>query len=360
MLRSIISCKFQSPIRIGQMHFAVSLEPHRNSKLKRSYIYPRHPQHVDDDAVTRIEAAAAAPATQSVSGKKRNETAEARATRSKQLGTNAVMRRRREPFPSLHVYLDMMSQPCRSLALYLHLTATPHTVHYLRLARFEHRTPALAELNPAQKLPAAAFFPADAPTDAPLLHGMGESVAIVRLVDSLRRLAGAATPALDRLYPADGKDGLYARARVDEVLDFYHTTLRLGCGLVTRQYLFKLPAVQVRPEDDPQLALGLKTLREALRRMETMVGKDGSSFLAGTAEASIADIFCAVELFHVVGRIGPLPFLDVAVEYPRIQRWMERVAEVSSWDDVHEVFYAARQRLLTKLQQMGEAPLARL
>lgn len=271
--------------------------------------------------------------------------------------------RRRAPFPALHVYLDMMSQPCRALALYLHLTATPHVAHHLRLARGEHRTPALAALNPAQKLPAAAVLPPRGdPADA-RLHAMGESVAIVRLVDALRRRAAdAPPPALDRLYPSDGDGdgGAYARARVDEVLDFYHTVLRLGCGLVTRQYLFRLPAVHVRPEDDPELALGVEKLREALERMEAILGKDGVSFLAATLEASIADIFCAVELFHVVARAGPLPFLDVAAEYPRVHQWMERVAELDGWDTVHDVFYAARRRLVSRLEQQQSKPLARL
>lgn len=260
------------------------------------------------------------------------------------------------PFPSLHVYLDMMSPPCRSLALYLNATATPHVTHYLRLARWEQRTAAIAELNPAQKLPAAAFFPPGDPQPGRKLHGMGESVAIVRLIDALHRRGGATTPALDRLYPVD----VYVRARVDELLDFYHTTLRLGCGLVSRQYLWKLPAVQVRPEDDPQLALGVNVLREALARMKAMLDEDGESFLAGTAEASIADIFCAVELFHVVGRMGPLPFLSVAAEYPPVQQWMERVADVDDWDAVHNVFYAARRRLVSRLQQTRDTPLARL
>lgn len=268
--------------------------------------------------------------------------------------------REREPFPALHVYLDMMSQPCRSLSLYLHLTSTPHAAHYLRLSRGEHRTKAIAAINPAQKLPAATFMPAASVSNT-MRHTMGESVAIVRLVDALRRRTEPATPALDRMYPGDSdEDGVYARARVDEVLDFYHTTLRLGCGLVTQQYLFKLPAVRTKPEDNPRLALGIEVLRSALEQMEGMVENGACDFLAGTPDASVADIFCAVGLFHVVELGGPLPFLDVSVEFPSVERWLRRVVELDGWNEVHDIFHAACRRLKDKSQRGRAFPAARL
>ncbi|KAM9446896.1 glutathione S-transferase theta-2 isoform 1-T1 [Clarias gariepinus] len=53
----------------------------------------------------------------------------------------------------LEVFVDLLSQPCRALIIFLTVNKIPHTVHTVALRRGENRTPKFTKLNPMQKVP---------------------------------------------------------------------------------------------------------------------------------------------------------------------------------------------------------------
>lgn len=252
-------------------------------------------------------------------------------------------------FPKLDIYIDLLSQPCRFLLLYLKLTLFPHTVHLVRIARGDHKRPPISQLNPEEKLPTVALYSQSAPSPVPPsatpLHAMGESVAIIRLVNRIATAHRSTHPAV-----ADNVD-LWCpkcdpeRAQVDEILDFYHNTLRVGCGLITQRYIFRLP-VRVTLRDDPLLSYGVKLFLDALRRIERILEK--ATWVARTSAATIADLVCATEIYALhLG--GPVPFFDIARDYPRVSMWLGHISQLQHFEDVHKPFNYARQKIAEKV-----------
>uniref|UniRef100_A0A8C9TSC9 Glutathione S-transferase theta 2 n=1 Tax=Scleropages formosus TaxID=113540 RepID=A0A8C9TSC9_SCLFO len=53
----------------------------------------------------------------------------------------------------LEVYLDLLSQPCRAVHIFLSHNKIPHKLRIVALRKGEHKTPEFTKLNPMQQVP---------------------------------------------------------------------------------------------------------------------------------------------------------------------------------------------------------------
>ena len=212
----------------------------------------------------------------------------------------------------LKVFLDLVSQPSRAVALLLEINSIPYTKVVVNLGKGEHFSHSeLKAANPNIKVPA-------------LQEGgftLYESGAILRYLCSSRHLP-------DHWYPRD----LRKRALVDQYLDWHHLNVRIGSATwFFIQYITKKPATDPRVLESKQLLLKTFDILNdsTLRDNKFLIGK----------EISIADIQAVCELSQhwMVG-------LELYAGYPNIERWVAACKEELQphFDKVHAVTYKIR------------------
>ncbi|XP_016314415.1 glutathione S-transferase theta-1-like isoform X1 [Sinocyclocheilus anshuiensis] len=54
---------------------------------------------------------------------------------------------------AVKAYLDLVSQACRAVLIFLKHNKIPHTVENIAIRKGQHKTPEFTKLNPMQKLP---------------------------------------------------------------------------------------------------------------------------------------------------------------------------------------------------------------
>lgn len=132
---------------------------------------------------------------------------------------------------SVRIFADWLSQPSRAVIWMARLGEIPHEVVETRIAKLQHRSDSFAAVNPSKQVPAIQEVrqPSRKVASSALTRPhrripaqedgfcLSESAAI------LPYLAGK-TEAGRAWYPADPR----SRARVDEMLHWYHGCVRLG------------------------------------------------------------------------------------------------------------------------------------
>jgi len=106
---------------------------------------------------------------------------------------------------TLTLYYHPLSQPSRTLLIFLHLTGIKHEKKVIDLIKGEHKTPEYSKVNPLQVIPAIQ--------DGDFC--LGESEAIVKYLMNTRKVGSM-------YYPTHPKD----RALVDKYMPFHHSTFR--------------------------------------------------------------------------------------------------------------------------------------
>ncbi|XP_030847850.1 glutathione S-transferase theta-1 [Strongylocentrotus purpuratus] len=211
---------------------------------------------------------------------------------------------------TVQLYVDMRSQPCRAVVMFLKLTDIPHELQYIDIFAGEHKKPEFADKFPLQTLPGLKdgdFY-------------LGEMVAIFHYL-----IAKYANKIEDHWYPKD----LEARARVDEYIAFHHTGTRGKCMALFVAEVFA-PA-----KDKEKIKTEAKNLKQGLDKIETCFLKD-NNFLCGN-EISIGDIMAVCEFmqFTVNGR-------DIFKDNPKMKGHMDRVKArlQPTFDEIHAKIYA--------------------
>uniref|UniRef100_A0A8C5LMH6 glutathione transferase n=1 Tax=Leptobrachium leishanense TaxID=445787 RepID=A0A8C5LMH6_9ANUR len=216
------------------------------------------------------------------------------------------------------IYLDLLSQPSRSVYMFAKVTKIPVKYEMVQVFRGEHLTEEFGKINPFHKVPA-------------LKHEdfcLSESTAIL-----LYLARNFNTP--DHWYPSD----LEKRARVDEYLAWQHTNTRLHAGKV---FWAKGMAKAVYGEEicseklDPvllQLNITLTNIEESFLQEKR--------FLVGD-EISIADLMAIAELMQAVAG-----GLDLFKDRPKLAAWKQRVVAAVG----EELFIEAHEKILTVLEK---------
>lgn len=211
---------------------------------------------------------------------------------------------------TLRLHYDPASTTCRPIILFASESGIPLDYHLVDLFSDEHRSEAYTRLNPNQAVPVLEH-------DGFVLT---ESSAILKYLADLTD-----SPA----YPRE----LKARARVNEVMDWFNTYLMRDYvyGLVYSRVLshYRLPGQahqQVISLHEPRAAKRLKAL-------DTWIGS--KTFICGN-DITVADYFGSG-----IVSAGELVGYDLR-PWPSVSRWLNTMKALPTWDEVHAGFYGWR------------------
>ncbi|XP_067231913.1 glutathione S-transferase theta-1b [Chanodichthys erythropterus] len=222
---------------------------------------------------------------------------------------------------SLEIYLDLISQPCRSVYIF----AKKNNV------QFDHKKIALFEgyqygeefgkINLLRKLPAIK--------DGDFC--LAESVAIMMYLAEKFH-----TP--DYWYPAD----LQKRARVNEYLSWQHSAIRMhGSKILWFKLLIpKALGVEVPKE---KMDTAEEYLDGSLKLFEEKFLQD-RPFIVGD-QISLADLVAVVEIMQPLGA-----GMDVFENRPKLKAWKDRVREeigVELFDEAHQAILSLQEAVET-------------
>jgi len=208
------------------------------------------------------------------------------------------------------LYVDLLSQPCRALALLIRQARLDNVKEKpISLRKGQHKTEEYKKINPSTEVP--AYVSEDG-------WALPESVAILRFICGTQKFD-------DHWYPVEPR----ARARVDEFLAWQHVGLRGKAVPVFLAVTFhKMRTGTVNKET---LKEKCGELEEALTQMEKKF-LSGRDFVAGS-NISVADLFGVCEIMQPI-----LAGYDVNKRHPVIADWIKRVkaAVQPHFDDVHK------------------------
>ncbi|NP_001085203.1 glutathione S-transferase theta 1 L homeolog [Xenopus laevis] len=223
----------------------------------------------------------------------------------------------------LTLYLDLMSQPCRSVYIFAKANKIPFNNHQVRLFKGDHFSEEFGKVNVLRKVPALK--------DGDFL--MAESTAM--LLYMARKYK---TP--DHWYPSD----LQKCARVDEYLAWQHTNTRPhGSKVFWVKCLTPLILGQEAPAEKVDAVV--TEFNTSMKNLEEKFLGD-KLFIAGD-EISVADLVAIVEIMQVMaGDINPFD------DRPKLAAWKKRVVEALG----EELFMEAHKEILNS-KQMASEPL---
>uniref|UniRef100_T1IZ07 glutathione transferase n=1 Tax=Strigamia maritima TaxID=126957 RepID=T1IZ07_STRMM len=222
---------------------------------------------------------------------------------------------------ALKVYYDLMSQPARSLIIYLKYCKIPFTECPIALRNGEHLSEDYAKINRFKKVPAIDH------------NGfkLAESVAIFRYISR-------EFPAAEKLYPKNSQ----SQAKIDEFLEWHHINLR---GSAAMYFMTKaiLPRMTGKPVDENQLKSYGKKIEEAVNTIETLFIRN-QPFLTGN-EISVADVLAACELEQPLS-VG----YDIYGGHEKMSEWMKRVQNALQpyYNEVHAIVHKIGKNYPTK------------
>ncbi|XP_054852821.1 glutathione S-transferase theta-1-like [Eublepharis macularius] len=224
----------------------------------------------------------------------------------------------------LELYLDLLSQPCRSVYIFAKKNGIPFEFKHVLLLKGQHKAEEFSKVNIFRKVPALKDDD----------FTLAESIAI--LLYLARKFK---TP--DHWYPSD----LQKRARVDEYLSWQHTATRL---YGTKVFFIKalVPLLLDEPLPPAKLDGALEELKETLKLFEEKFLQD-RPFIVGN-EISLADLVAIVELMQPLGA-----GYDIFEGRPKLAAWRRRVEEAIGKD----LFLEAHEQLL-KPKDMTKEPLS--
>ncbi|XP_040205090.1 glutathione S-transferase theta-4 [Rana temporaria] len=221
------------------------------------------------------------------------------------------------------LFLDLMSQPCRSVYILAKANNIPFTNHGVLLFKGEHLSEEFGKVNPLRKVPA-------------LKDGdftMAESTAILLYLANKYK-----TP--DHWYPAD----LQKRARVDEYLAWQHTNTRPhGSKLFWLKVMTPfLLGHEAEPEKLEPVVAEFNTTLTTIEQ-QFLAGKP---FIAGD-KISIADLVAIVEIMQPVAG-----GFDAFENRSKLADWKKRVEEAIG----AELFQEAHEKIL-RVKEMQNMPI---
>ncbi|XP_073510435.1 LOW QUALITY PROTEIN: glutathione S-transferase theta-3-like [Phyllobates terribilis] len=216
----------------------------------------------------------------------------------------------------LTLYLDLLSQPCRTVYIFAKANNIPFNHQEVLLFRGDQMKEDFGNVNPLRKVPS-------------LKDGdftMAESIAILQYLINKYK-----TP--DHWYSSD----LQKRARVDEYLSWQHTNTRPHRLFWVKGMTPYLLGHEAAREN---LNPALSEFNGTLTAIETKFLQN-KQFFAGH-EISIADLVAIVQIMQAIS-----PGIDVFEDKPKLSAWKQRVKEAIGADlfrEAHESMMQLKER----------------
>ena len=196
----------------------------------------------------------------------------------------------------LHVYGHPLSQPSRSLIIFLKLSDILFEHHLIDLIKDGYLTEEFASINPFQLVPAIVHRN----------YNLWESSAIIAYIADAFNVD-------NNWYPKDIK----IRGRINSYLHWHHQNVR---DPIAEFLIYKIIAPKFfgTSEITPEIERPLKAkFEECLNNIKWVLAETGN--IARTAEPSIADIFAYSELAQ-----AELINFDLT-PYPEVKAWYDRI-----------------------------------
>ncbi|XP_023664084.2 glutathione S-transferase theta-3-like isoform X1 [Paramormyrops kingsleyae] len=228
----------------------------------------------------------------------------------------------------LEIYLDLISQPCRSVYIFAKKNNIPFEFKKILLFKGEQYSEEFGKVNYFRKVPVIK--------DGDFT--LSESIAILTY---LAEKYG--TP--DHWYPAD----LQTRARVHEYLSWQHSGMRGIAGKILWLRLMIPKAFEIDVPKERMDSL-LVDLEGSLTAFEEKFLQD-KPFIAGQ-KISLADLVAIVEIMQPVGA-----GVNVFEVRPKLSAWKDRVrAEIGSalFDKAHQMIFNTEEVAKTLDPSMKE------
>ncbi|KAG7480557.1 hypothetical protein MATL_G00057510 [Megalops atlanticus] len=211
----------------------------------------------------------------------------------------------------LELFLDLHSQPCRSVFIFAKKNNIAFEFKKIDLAAGEQYGEEFGKISIMRKVPVMK--------DGDFI--LTESVAILKYMAEKFK-----TP--DHWYPAD----LQRRARVNEYLAWQHSAMRTHGSKV---FWFKamIPILTGAEVPKEKMDSAMEDLNMSLKLFEDKFLQD-RPFVAGD-QISLADLVAIVEVMQPVG-VG----VDVFKDRPKLSAWRERVKKelgMALFDEAHDV-----------------------
>ena len=205
----------------------------------------------------------------------------------------------------VHVYLDLGSQPSRTVLWLCRLLKVPHELHVLRLDKGDSKTPDYLKIHPMGKVPAIVY------EDRPMI----ESSAIC--IWLCQKFGG------EKYFPRSPD----AQFPVNSYLG-WHNTFRGGCAGFFGGAIMR-PVAAGKKLEAERVARLEKNLDDVLRLLEN-VWLNGKPYICGD-NVTLADLQAINELNQV------LPFHSTCLsKYPQIRNWVSRMELYPGYNEMME------------------------
>ncbi|XP_029366321.1 glutathione S-transferase theta-1a [Echeneis naucrates] len=196
----------------------------------------------------------------------------------------------------MELYLDLLSQPCRSVFLFAKLARIPFDFKHVDLSAGHQHSEEFGQISMIRKVPVMK--------DGSFV--LTESVAILEYMAQKYSVA-------DHWFPAD----LQQRARVNEYLSWQHMNLRAhGSKVFLLRILFPVIMGSEAPKDKMDAAM--EDLKQSLNLLEAKFLQN-KPFIIGD-KISLADLVALVEIMQPVGA-----GVNVFEGRPKLTAWRDRV-----------------------------------
>ncbi|XP_073321757.1 glutathione S-transferase theta-1a [Pagrus major] len=213
----------------------------------------------------------------------------------------------------MELYLDLHSQPCRSVFLFAKAVGIPFEFKLVDLAAGQQYTEEFGKISVMRKVPVMK--------DGSFV--LTESVAILKYLAQKHSSSVA-----DHWYPADLKQ----RACVNEYLSWQHMNLRAhGSKVFLLRALYPIIMGSEVPKEKMDAAV--EDLNQSLNLLEEKFLQN-KPFIVGD-KISLADLVAVVEIMQPVGT-----GLDVFEGRPKLIAWRERLKKELGeklFNEAHEV-----------------------
>uniref|UniRef100_A0A672MN32 glutathione transferase n=1 Tax=Sinocyclocheilus grahami TaxID=75366 RepID=A0A672MN32_SINGR len=226
---------------------------------------------------------------------------------------------------AVKAYLDLVSQACRAVLIFLKDNKIPHTVENIALRKAQQKTPEFAKLNPMQKLPV-----------------LEDNGFVLTESDAILKYLAIAYNVPDHWYPKMPEK----RARVDEYTAWNHANMRTHISSIFLHEVgfdVLLPRMG-QPANPEKLKKVLADLDGTLDKLENVFLKN-QAFLCGD-DISLADLLAVCELMQPLcsGR-------DILKDRPKLLSWRSQVQSAlsDSFEEAHSVVYQIREKFTAKL-----------
>ncbi|XP_012671417.1 glutathione S-transferase theta-2 [Clupea harengus] len=223
---------------------------------------------------------------------------------------------------AVEVYLDLLSQPCRAVQIFLRCTTIPHTVKPVALRKGENKTSEFTKLNPMQKVPV-----------------MVDNGFVLTESDAILKYLATNYDVPEHWYPRHPE----RRAKVNEYTAWHQTNTRPHAAKVFILEVL-MPRMTGQPAEPTRVQKALVELSGTLDKLEDMFLKR-QPFLCGD-DISLADLLAVCEIMQPLGGGR-----DILQDRPKLLSWKSRVqsALTDSFDEGHAVLYRLRDKSKAKL-----------